>query len=68
MNKKNWIGKESKKLHWSNFYEEKLSNMTSPMPPSQFAAFTAAELIDEKVDVIFDIAAGDFRDSTFFRD
>jgi len=66
MTKKHVIAKKNQTEHWDRFYDGKLSTMSSPMPPSQFAAFTVAELVDEKVDVIFDIAAGDFRDSIFF--
>ena len=54
-----------KNSYWNNFYKRMGRGSSQPMPPSQFAAFCAAEL-GNRIKIIVDIAFGDGRDTLFF--
>ena len=52
--------------YWEKFYQDlKLDGIK--MPPSQFAAFCKSEFLHLGLEFVVEIAAGDGRDSIFFR-
>ena len=52
--------------YWDNYYGHLRKNTSQKMPPSQFAAFCCAELMNKDINFLVDIAAGDGRDTIFF--
>lgn len=54
------VSRSERELFWDNYYSDK----TTPVLPSQFAAFVANEL--ERTTTIVDVGCGSGRDSLFF--
>ena len=52
--------------YWDSYYGHLRKNSSQKMPPSQFAAFCCAELMNKNINFLVDIAAGDGRDTVFF--
>lgn len=57
---------DKKNNYWNKFYKTLKTSNKKRMPPSQFASFCIAELMNLKINQIVEFAFGDGRDSVFF--
>jgi tellurite methyltransferase len=57
---------DKKSKYWDEYYGALKSSNEGHMPPSQFAAFCRAELMQLNIYQLTEIASGDGRDSIFF--